>query len=72
MTPTNTTFAALLLASAGAGLLAAPAAAQSGGCTGDYVCSDPAVVTTWPLERWTTVRRANRHTAAAKSGNSKQ
>lgn len=71
MTPTNTTLAALLLVSAG-GLLATPAAAQSGGCTGDYVCSDPAVVTTWPLDRWTTVRRANRHTAATNRGTSKQ
>ena len=29
-------------------------------CTGDYVCGeDPSVVATWPLERWTTVRRAD-------------
>jgi hypothetical protein len=52
-------------------LLADPAKAQplhsgsaSVGCTGDYVCSDdPTVVKTWPLERWTTVRRAERQLA---------
>jgi hypothetical protein len=52
-------------------LLANPAVAQSPntssaptGCTGDYVCGeDPSVVATWPLERWTTVRRADRRIA---------
>ncbi len=65
MTHTNATLAALLLVSAG-GLLATPAAAQPApvGCTGDYVCSDPDVVATWPLDRWTNVRRTHRHTAA--------
>jgi hypothetical protein len=67
MTHTNTILAAFLLVSA-AGFLANPAAAQSApvGCTGDYVCSDPNVVATWPLDRWTTVRRANRRTASSK------
>jgi hypothetical protein len=43
-----------------------PARAQSQdwvptGCTGDYVCSDvSSVVSMWPLERWTQVRRAPR------------
>jgi hypothetical protein len=52
-------------------LLANPAVAQTPntssaptGCTGDYVCGeDPSVVATWPLERWTTVRRADRRIA---------
>jgi hypothetical protein len=54
------------LAIAAYGLLANPAAAQSQdvapvGCTGDYVCGDPAsVVPTWPMERWDQVRRAPR------------
>jgi hypothetical protein len=59
------TTAALLLVGTGS-LLAPPAAAQSAGCTGDYVCSEPNVVATWPLDRWTTVRRENRQTAASK------
>ena len=57
-------------------LLANPAAGQSPansapapvGCTGDYVCGDdPSVVATWPLERWATVRRANKRIAEPKS-----
>jgi len=52
-------------------LLANPAVAQSpnassapAGCTGDYVCGeDPSIVATWPLDRWTTVRRADRQIA---------
>lgn len=52
-------------------LLANPAAAQSQdgapvGCTGDYVCGDPAtVVPTWPMERWDQVRRAPRKLTAS-------
>lgn len=52
-------------------LLANPVVAQSPnpasapvGCTGDYVCGeDPSVVATWPLDRWDTVRRADRQIA---------
>jgi hypothetical protein len=70
MTPTTL---AALLAIAACGLLATPAAAQStpAGCTGDYVCSDPAVVISWPLDRWSTVRRANRQTAANRNSTTK-
>lgn len=57
-------------------LLANPAAGQSpansapapAGCTGDYVCGDdPSVVTTWPLDRWATVRRAEKRIAEPKT-----
>jgi hypothetical protein len=56
-------------------LLADPAPAQSPnptsapvGCTGDYVCGDdPSVVATWPLDRWETVRRANKRIAEPKT-----
>jgi hypothetical protein len=57
-------------------LLANPAAGQSpvntapvpAGCTGDYVCGDdPSMVATRPLERWTTVRRADTRIALPKT-----
>lgn len=62
---------ALLLAAA----FFTPAAAQQSSpvsasaalalCTGDYVCvEDASVVTTWPLERWDTVRRRGQAAAA--------
>ncbi len=60
------TGAAATLLIAAYSLLANPALAQShdstsAGCTGDYVCGDPAsVVLTWPIERWDQVRRAQR------------
>jgi len=48
MTPI-TTLAALLVFQIGA-FLATPAAAQNAGCTGDFNCSEPKVVATWPLD----------------------
>lgn len=46
-----------------------PAAAQPRGaqvCGGDYVCTgDPSVVATWPLDRWTSVRRQQATSAVA-------
>jgi hypothetical protein len=64
-----------LLSIAAYTLLADPAAAQSPhsssapvGCTGDYVCGDdPSVVATWPLDRWTTVRRSDRQVATPRT-----
>jgi hypothetical protein len=62
---------AMLVAVATSGLLGNPAAAQSSdpaaaptGCAGDYVCADPSAVPSWPLDRWTLVRRVRRHAAA--------
>ena len=63
--------ALLLIASSGV-----PAAAQQADrasetvtyilCTGDYVCAnDPSVVTTWPLERWGSVRRRGTQASSA-------
>lgn len=70
MTRLNTTLASFALF----GLAATPASAQPEpvNCTGDYVCSDPAVVATWPLDRWNHVRRAHRQTAATERRTRKQ
>ena len=55
-----------LLANPAAGQL--PANSAPVGCTGDYVCGDdPSVVATWPLDRWATVRRANKRIAEPKA-----
>ncbi len=54
--PRNTTLAALFLVNVGS-LLATPAAAQNAGCTGDFNCSEPRVVATWPLEPLKAVRK---------------
>ena len=73
MTPIRTSLAALVLAGA-AGFAATSVAAQSASavCAGDYICIDSGVVTAWPLDRWTTVRRAGRPTAAANRGTRNQ
>jgi hypothetical protein len=34
-------------------------------CKEDVICVDSATVHSWPLDRWTTVRRVNRQTVAA-------
>jgi hypothetical protein len=59
MTRKLTSLAAFFVIQAG-GFLTTPAAAEPLDCTGDYVCTDASVVATWPLDRWTTVRRASR------------
>jgi hypothetical protein len=64
MTRTATGSAAILLVAAFS-LLANPAAAEQPGagspadavCTEDVICVDSATVRTWPLERWSQVRR---------------
>ena len=61
---------AFLVLNIAVGLLATPAAAQQAGsppsnavCSEDVICVDSATVATWPLDRWTTVRRADRRIA---------
>jgi hypothetical protein len=75
MTNTITGSAAVLLVAAFS-LLANPATAQQTGsspsnavCIEDVICVDTTVVRTWPLERWSQVRRQTKQeTAAARPG----
>jgi hypothetical protein len=54
---TRTTLAVLFVFHVCA-ILTTPAAAQSGGCTGDFNCSEPKVVATWPLDLTKAIRQA--------------
>jgi hypothetical protein len=75
MTKTITGSAAVLLVAAFS-LLANPATAQQTGsapsnavCFEDVICVDTSVVRTWPLERWSQVRRQTKQeTATARPG----
>lgn len=71
MSRTATRLAVLLLSTA-ASIWGTPAAAQQrdpapsvASCTGDYVCTDPSVVATWPIERWAQVRRQSTQVSAS-------
>jgi hypothetical protein len=75
MNRTTTTGLAALLLVAAYGLLVNPAAAQQTGsppvnavCSDDYICVDSTVVATWPLERWTQVRRQRQQAATTSRG----
>ena len=63
--PRITTLAALFVFHVGA-FLATPAAAQSVGCTGDFNCSEPRVVATWPLDRSAIAGMASGQTTPSK------
>ena len=63
---------ALLVLNSAIGLWATPSAAEQATpvanavCKEDVVCVDASTVHTWPLDRWTTVRRADRRAASAR------
>jgi hypothetical protein len=62
---------AVLVLNCGIGLWATPSAADAASpaagavCKEDVVCIDTTTVHTWPLDRWSTVRRAPSNTATA-------